>query len=513
MKKQWVGFVRKLCLAVCVVTGVFVGSAFAKEGGVDVLLWPSGGRMQVVAQLESLRVDEGTVVQQETALVERSNPALSGLKAALQEARAQAATVEGNVAAARARIALWSGGNVQAAKGKDSGSAGGVFSVEEMQKLDTAMGARLTELYVQLAALEPQQQQAQHRVALLEQELARKGESLQTLRVTAQIVLSDAGKAEQLKAVTVRYSCKLRDCGWKPVYRFDAFPDKGTVAFVQEAELVQSTGQDWDKVRLTLASNAPGDALLPAALRDWRLQPLRPQQRAAPMLATAPMARMSNDSVMASAALKVTEQATFTTWDLGVQTVRAGVPVRLGLSSGDWKATFVRVARPSTVASSALDGTPAYLMAEVRLPEAMDYPAGVGQFFVDGLPVGTAVFSLVGDQKTLFFGTDARVTVKMKLDVRQSGSKGFVDKQQTRVWAWSIDVRNSHKEPVLVRVEDPEPQSGDTAIELKVTATPKPVVVDRVYVWTLTVPAGGTATIAHTVAASAPKDMLLDEGR
>ena len=76
----------------------------------------------------------------------------------------------------------------------------------------------------------------------------------------------------------------------------------------------------------------------------------------------------------------------------------------------------------------------------------------------------------------MFFGRDSRVTVDMKQDLRQSGSKGFVGKRQTRDWKWTIEVTNSHTQPVAVRVEDPEPQIGDSAIEVKVVAKPAPVV-------------------------------------
>ena len=105
------------------------------------------------------------------------------------------------------------------------------------------------------------------------------------------------------------------------------------------------------------------------------------------------------------------------------------------------------------------------------------------------------------------------VTVDMKQDLRQSGSKGFVGKRQTRDWKWTIEVTNSHTQPVAVRVEDPEPQIGDSAIEVKVVAKPAPVVKDHVNTWNLTVPASGKSVIDYTVEASAPEDMRLIYGR
>ena len=152
-------------------------------------------------------------------------------------------------------------------------------------------------------------------------------------------------------------------------------------------------------------------------------------------------------------------------------------------------------------------------MAEVRLPEDVDFPSGEAQYLVDGTPVGASMFSLRGKKADISFGTDSRVRVEMKQDVRQSGSKGFVGKRQTRLWKWEIEVTNGHTKPVVVRVEDPAPQVGDKAIEVKVSAEPAPVVKDHVNTWNLEVPASGKRVISYTVEASAPQDTPLVEGR
>ena len=228
---------------------------------------------------------------------------------------------------------------------------------------------------------------------------------------------------------------------------------------------------------------------------------------ASPVMEQAAMDAAPNMMMKAAPPVDVREMATFAAWDLGARTVPAGRPVLFELARGDWKASFVRLARPG------YGGKAAWLMAEVRLPEAVDWPHGPAQYSVDGLPVGAGTFALSGDHEDMFFGRDSRVTVDMKQDLRQSGSKGFVGKRQTRDWKWTIEVTNSHTQPVAVRVEDPEPQIGDSAIEVKVVAKPAPVVKDHVNTWNLTVPASGKSVIDYTVEASAPEDMRLIYGR
>lgn len=483
----------------------------AAAPAVDIVLYPSSAQVQVDdtlavengavafvlpagADLDSLVIslDKGEVASRRAIPVPMADSeAVASLRQDLAEARARAAALEGEAAAVAARISLWS-----------KGALAQEISMAEMEKLDAAMPERLKALYVQAAALEPQVKEAREGVARLEQALSEYGDAAEGTRIEAQV-------NDLSGTVRVRYSYMLSGCGWSPAYRFDAAPEKGLVRFTQQAEIRQATGQDWKDVHLTLASSDPGSGLQPGSLPEWTLRKAAGMPRAlaaGPVMKSAAMDAAPN-MMKAAPSIDVREMAAFTVWDLGARTVPAGRPVLFELARGGWKASFVRLARPG------YGGKAAWLMAEVRLPEAVDWPHGPAQYSVDGLPVGVGTFSLSGDHEDMFFGRDSRVTVDMKQDLRQSGSEGFVGKRQTRDWKWTIEVTNNHTQPVAVRVEDPEPQIGDSAIEVKVIAKPAPVVKDHVNTWNLTVPASGKSVIGYTVEASAPEDMRLIDGR
>ncbi len=485
------------------------GAAFAAPA-MDIVLYPSGAQVRAEetlpvkdgevsfvlpsgASVESLMIalDKGTVAGRRTeAVAVEDNAAVSALRGKLAESRGKAAALEGEVAAVKARIALWSRG-VQ-----PQGS-----SLAELEKLDAAMPERLKALYVQAAALEPQVVKAREEVARLERALAEYGVSMNGIRVTAQV-------GEASGKVRVRYVYSLSGCGWSPVYRLDAEPEEGLVHFAQQAEIRQSTGQDWKDVRLTLASGNPG-GLEPEELPVWRMH--RREVQARNMMAAMPAGEAADASPMmmkaASPIAAMQEMETFAIWELGTRTVPAGTPVLLELSQGQWNASFIRLARPGYGEKAV------WLMAEATLPAAVDWPLGRAQYLVDGLPVGSGTFALSGSQKELFFGQDSRVLVEMKQKSRQSGSSGFVGKKQTRVWEWTLEIANNHTRPVAVRVEDPEPQSGDERIEVKLSARPAPVVKDHVVTWNLDVPTLGKSVIDYTVEASAPEDMPIADGR
>lgn len=473
----------------------------------EVVLYPSGAQVRVEETLPvsngeisfllpvdtrdlRIAVDGGTVIsQEERPETLPDNASLAALRERLQRARAEAAALEGEQAAAQSRLDLWTkGGLTQQA------------TVEELEKLDAAVAARVKDLYVRLNALRPQVEKAREEVLRLEQEVERTGADAAGRRVIAR-VSADGG------SVLVRYAYAQDKCGWEPVYRLDAEPEKGLVRFVQEAEIRQGSGQDWKGVRLTLASVNPQQGMTPAPLPPWKLSLWKVQPRQMDMAAPMAAAPVLAEARKAAPNLAPREEATFTAWDLGTRDVPTGKPVRLELAQGEWKADFVRLARPGYGQRAV------WLMAEVRLPEDVDFPSGEAQYLVDGTPVGASMFSLRGKKADISFGTDSRVRVEMKQDVRQSGSKGFVGKRQTRLWKWEIEVTNGHTKPVAVRVEDPAPQVGDKAIEVKVSAEPAPVVKDHVNTWNLEVPASGKRVISYTVEASAPQDTPLVEGR
>jgi uncharacterized protein (TIGR02231 family) len=415
-------------------------------------------------------------------------PRVVRLRADLAGLRREAASVAGSIAATEARMALWSKPPVTNAPTAD------------LERLDAQMARRLAELNATLPDLREREAALAARIDRLEQELDDAGGASRTAPVATVLL---AGPARGALAVTYAYT--LRDAGWHPAYRLEAHPDKGTVGFTFEAEIRQGGSVDWTGARLSVATVEPGAALQPPPLRDWQL---RPVLGVTPMVMKAAPAPMAAEAVAlrADAAPQMDEKATYEVWDLGPRTLPAGGTARVALRGEKWPATFRHTVRPAA-------DPRAFLTASVTLPEPRHYPTGEALYVADGASVGSAPFSLAEDKADIFFGSDPMVSATMRLDERKSGREGLVSKQQTRVWAWTIEVANRRATPVSVRVEDPEPQPRDTAISLAVESDPRPAAENHRLVWNLDVAPRTTATIRHTVRATAPADMRLDDGR
>lgn len=483
----------------------------------EVLLYPDGARVAVTVKLPPRPLDDATstltldlpasadgdsltveVPGRDVLGIDIATVAAtpSPIRKALMErhdaARADLAKVRGTKAAVEARMALWAGAGQK-----------GTVSPADLERVDALMAKHFTALQGEHDALSLREEEAARHLARAEDELARVGGGDNAPRATVRI----AGASDT--PVEVRYAYDVTGCGWDAAYRLDARPDRGLVVFMQEAILRQSADLDWKNVRLTLASARPDGRLQPPPVGAWRIGP-RPVHASGPTLmrSAAPVAMeaASADMGKMSAPPREEEHASFSTWALGPRDLPPATPIRVTLATEDWPATFAHTIRPAR-------DTAAYLAAHVTLAEARAFPRGMAMHLVDGASVGEAPFEAVGAGLDIFFGSDPRVTARLKPLKAQSGKTGIIERRQTRQWAWDIEIRNGRTRDVAVVVEDPAPQTTDTAVTVVRRSTPEPQEKDSVLRWHITVAPGAVSTIHHEVDATAPEDMRLDPGR
>lgn len=499
----------------------------------SVILYPSGGLIQGDSKLKvesgQISFDLPAKIQTNTLMLvvngyqvtslsvtpappQPDTPKVAKIRERLQEARVAAAGLEGEMEGLKARIDMWT--NKPLSKNEMNATTTTLSTVEDMHKLDQMIGERLTALYKDVATITPKQNAAVREVTRLENELLAAGGSPTSFDegfsiiadIDPNIVKSSDG------TVLVHYSYILDDCGWKPVYTLNALTEKNQVHCIQEAEIHQASGQDWTDVKVTLATNDFGRSLKPSPVQPWKIYPAPTMMRATGSAVTELTAFDDTEKAAAPRMMKNVsrslpiEAPTTTVWELGKRTIPLRRNVRFALAESDWRATFVRLARP-------IQGKNAWLMAHVMLPAPTIFPEGIARYFVDGVSIGQESFSLVGTDEKLYFGIDPRVSVDMKLDTRKSGKSGIVDQRQTRSWNWTIAVTNNHSTLVKVQIEDPEPQSGDNDIRITTSTNIKPEVEDHMNIWSLEVAAGKTENITWSVDISAPSKMRIIDGR
>jgi uncharacterized protein (TIGR02231 family) len=384
-----------------------------------------------------------------------------------------------------------------------------VKTLADAGNLAAAIGRNVKKANQDKMAREPELEKLDKQLGELQEELNRRvGRKDNVWEVT--LLLSGAPPTGE---VSVDYSYALSGCGWSPLYRLEARPRDRQVLFTWEAEIWQSSGQDWGQVALNLATLQPSSAIVPPDLPPWVIKPREviaakkvagKRSRSKALAAVAEKEDAAEDAVAPPP--QEDRQSTYSLWRLGKVTLPAGVRQRVRVKDETWTADFAHLIRPG------LSGR-AFVRAAVNFPEALEIPPGQAIYMMDGAILGKRSFSLAGREGSLFFGEDPLVSAKVELLSRQSGEKTFLADRQTYRWEWRTDVENRRDTAVRVRVEEPLPQSRDERIRLTVKNEPEAAEQSAAaWTWVLDVPPGQKKSIVTVIGLEAPRDMVIDLG-
>jgi uncharacterized protein (TIGR02231 family) len=403
------------------------------------------------------------------------------------------AAAEGEIQAIQARLALWKTGDAKE------------LSFDDLDRRDNKMRQIIPELHVRLHELE-------------EQAKSLRAERDSLPNVGREAVLATASLSGPAKgAVKLVYTWFTNQCSWRPLYRFTALPDRGVALAHLSAEIRQNSGQTWNNAEITLLSHDAGRHA-PNTLPPWLVENAAdgvPQKRArggvlrreAYEAMESAMDRAEDEEAPKPApAIQMTDRDAFASWELGRRALREGTS-RLTIREAEWKAAIFRLARPAI-------GKQAFIAARCTVDDPRAWPAGFANYILDGAAAGSGAFALEGNRAELFFGADPRVTVERETDSRQSGESGIIGKRRNQEWKWTFKAFNGHSKPVLLRVEDAQPQAGDRDIAVSMHRKPEHRLDEHhTLYWELTIPANQGADITHSVTLSAPADMRVIPGR
>jgi uncharacterized protein (TIGR02231 family) len=377
-------------------------------------------------------------------------------------------------------------------------------TVMDSIKLADTIGKNIQKSHQEKFTVETQIEKIDKNIKKLQDELNQAAGKKETAW-EATLTLSGASQSE----ISLSYSYSLAGCGWLPLYRIEALPGEKKISFSWEAEVWQSSGEDWKQVQLNLATLQPSMNVEPPVLPDWIIKPRVLYNTArSKSVAAAPMmleeASMQEDSF--GTAPSETRNTTYSVWTLGKKNISAGERQRLKIKDESWPAEFLFLARPAI-------NPQAFVRAQVKLNEPADIPYGQAIFVIDGAILGKRNFSLAGTEAEIFFGTSPLVSVTSTKLTEKSGAKTIFQNKQTKNWQWQIEANNSGNSDIKLRIEEPVPQARDERIKLIFRQSPEPAEKDHAkFVWLLDMPAGQKKTIQNTIEMEAPADMNLDFG-
>ncbi|MGC9451940.1 MAG: mucoidy inhibitor MuiA family protein, partial [Oceanipulchritudo sp.] len=321
-------------------------------------------------------------------------------------------------------------------------------------------------------------------------------EQVAELRQRAGVLRFDlSGALSGSTNLLLRY--QVRDAGWQPVHEIRANPANGSVEWTYKARMWQRSGEDWERVMVTLNS---ASALYASGLPE--LAPLFLQRvEGRPLMARA-KDLMQGEGVAyemapaAAAAVEAERSATTTGFFMNL-------PEVVTLESGSEPA--VRPAFTDTLpadywseAVPALS-TEAWLMAGLTNELGWPILAGESYFYIDRQLVARRHLDSIsaGEEIELSLGVNENIAIERKERVKEESEGGLIDRTKKHAIKFETTVEN--RMPVTHRVvlQDRFPIGRDNKIQVR-TIQPKDAEPEEgtgIFKWERQIPSGSKAVM------------------
>lgn len=425
------------------------------------------------------------------------NPAVfETLKAKIKQRQTEHQQVVDQLAALESTLAYWQEQSKQRLE-----------EVDAIVRLSQLIHEKNQDLHHQASTLRREKIELEQQIKALEDDLNRRtGQASKVWAVT--IFFDHLPHNESLKT---NYSYRIRNASWRPLYRLDARPVENRVDWSWRGEIVQSSGVDWDNVRVRLATKEPRTTLTPPTLTEWIIRE-QPQFQGRSLQKTARtknfVAANMVDEVMAAPETEKVQREEgflFDIYDLGKHQILAGQRYHLDIDNGRWPADFNYLSRP-------LFATEVFLMAEITLDDFTPLPSGPASLFVDSVLIGKRAFNLQSKTVDLAFGNDPAITCKVSRE-EVADKSGVFNKKQHKEWLWTVTLTNNKNHSVDLNVEDALPQVQHKDITIQPLHQVEKKGKKQEMSWKLTLAAGETKTLQFGYALEYPEEMKVQLGR
>jgi prefoldin subunit 5 len=495
----------------------------------------------------------GIEVQQEFRLPSLT-PGYRQIESEMEELRRQQALLDDrqrSIATLREFL-----GGLKASGGQESsrGVLAKGFAVESWQKAFEFFSARLNDLSREERSIESERRGLAEDIAVASGKLTQMASQGGIKRWNAAVLVHAPRGGE----MTLRVSYLATGAAWQPLYDARLDPATGKVSLSWQAQVSQTTGEDWNDVAVTLATTRPSAGIDLPILASLQLRALVAQNGRSQgglvniidgasvpilgrnyqeILTLAPGVSDGdgNPTIHGSRDTDVVGQIDIKSVGATAEYSQAAEHALASAARREAVVTFVLPGRldiPSDgqphkhlIATREMDAqvehhavpavVPAvYLVAKVTLPEEVPLLQGKVQHFVGADLVGSSWMAerAPGEEFSLSFGPDDRLKADRKQVSKKAGRRG---KEDEIVHCFVTTLENHLGRDGLIEVKDRIPVSPDERIEVALDedeTTPGATTDEKepgILTWKVPVPKGGKKEIALTYRVRSPRGVVL----
>jgi len=314
---------------------------------------------------------------------------------------------------------------------------------------------------------------------------------------------------------------------WKPIYDIRLLETGMEINYM--GQVSQSTGEDWNDIKLILSTVPPTSGTIVPELDPWYIAPLRvsrPMGRAKfaagaaeYAAAAAPMAEtaMAAEAEELEEVLADVEEVEFTTAEIDRSgasvTYTIGNQVNIPGDGSPHKAmiTYLKFSPKIDFVTAPKKESKVYRRIKVDNESNLMLLPGLAQIFENEDFIGKAALKMVapGEKIKFYAGTDERIRVERKLVKRETDKKFLADKRRIR-YSYEIKLENHTGKEQNITVRDQIPLSRHENIKVKLEdVEPKENKLDGLnrLKWELKLPDKGKQNICYEFSIEYPRDM------
>ncbi|WP_310377309.1 DUF4139 domain-containing protein [Flavobacterium sp.] len=316
------------------------------------------------------------------------------------------------------------------------------------------------------------------------------------------------------------------EASWKPFYDLRTNSVAEPMNMMYKAEVVQDTGIDWKKVKLTLSSGNPNQNNQAPLLSSWFLKyqenygsgfmeqssvQNKLQGRVAGVNIDKYKAeddKQLQEIVIRGVGSNINENQLNISFDIDIpyDILSNGKAHSVALKEIKIPATYKYYAAPRVEKE-------AFLLAEIVDYSKYNLLKGEANIIFEGMYVGKTQINptQTADTLNLSMGRDKKIAIKREKVADKSGIK-FLSSKKEQTFTYDITVRNNKKETVQLLLKDQYPLSPDKEIEIELLQSDgaKVNVETGILTWDLDLKSAEIKKIRISYRVKYPKDKVID---
>ncbi|AYN05962.1 DUF4139 domain-containing protein [Flavobacterium sp. 140616W15] len=355
------------------------------------------------------------------------------------------------------------------------------LNVTELMKMVEYYKTKQLEIANTINAFSEKQQKLNETLQKLNNKLevdTSKEEKTSSGKLIVQVMNEVAG------AVPLDISYLTNNATWTPFYDLRAESVTSPINMMYKAQVIQNTGIDWKKVKLTLSSGYPNQNNQAPILSSWFLRNNNDVVQAGYASQRNKMnqlqGRIAEDNTLQEVVVTapVTKRmvkssvSNYTTVEENQLNVSFDIDIPYDILSNG-KIHSVSLKEIKLPASYKYYAAPrveneAFLLAEIADYSKYNLLRGEANIIFEGMYVGKTFIepNQTSDTLNLSMGRDKKVSIKREKVADKSGTK-FLSTKKEQTFTYDITVRNNKKEAVELLLKDQYPLSTNKEIEVE----------------------------------------------